>query len=286
MKKKLMNVIDSLFLELIKSDFNLGIFINNFEQKVFQDFNFNRESFNIPKNILITRIDGIGDYIITTPFIRGIRENYPDANIILIVSPLVYNLAKTNKYVNEIYIFEGSMNNRIIEFAILELIQLCYKYIWFKNNEFRQIDIAFSLQCISDYNLPLLLSYFSGATKRVGYGINPFILYDMNIQNLTIEKINELIPNNFIDSFILTDLIIPTNDKIHEIERYMYILQVLNLKYSSDELELSLDNDIINNMKQYINKDKKNIIVSIGSSQLRAVYDINFSIIINLIIGI
>lgn len=273
MQKQLIPVLDSIFSELIKSDFNLGIFINNFEQKVFQDFNFSRNFNNDPQNILIVRTDGIGDYVLTTPFIRGIRENYPYANIILVVSPLVYNLAKTNQYVDEVYIFEGSMNYRIIEFAILELIQCCYKYIWFKNNKFRQIDIAFSPQCGTDNQLPMLLSYFSGATKRIGYGINPFAVSD--IEDLTIEKVNEAIPNNFMDFFVITDLILLTNNEVHEVEKNIYILKVLHLNYSSDELELTLENGVIDKVKQYINKNKKNIIVNIGGSQLQAIYDIN-----------
>ena len=275
MQKELINTVESFFNRITKADFNIGTFINDFEQQVFIDYSFNREPNNSIKNILITRMDAVGDYILTTPFIRGIRKNYPNANIILVVSSLIYNLAKTNKYVDEVYIFDGSLNDRILEFTLIEILQFCSKYIWFKDNKFRQIDIAFSPQCGGDCIIPLLLSYFSGSPKRIGFGTAPYAALNLNIKKLTDENIGDILPNYFLDSFVLTDVVLLTKEEVHEVEKYTYLLKLLDLKLDNTDLELNITNDDINNVKKYINPNKKNIIVNIGSSQNRAIYDIN-----------
>ena len=57
------------------------------------------------KNILIVRLDVIGDMILTSGFIREVRANFPQAKITLVVSPLVYPIVELCPYVDEILIF-------------------------------------------------------------------------------------------------------------------------------------------------------------------------------------
>ena len=48
---------------------------------------------NVPKeNILIVRMDGIGDMVLMTPFLRELRRNHPCAKITLLTSPIAFEL--------------------------------------------------------------------------------------------------------------------------------------------------------------------------------------------------
>ena len=58
------------------------------------------------ENILIVRIDAIGDMIVTSGFIREVRANFPHARMTLVVSPLVYPLVELCPYVNEVLSFD------------------------------------------------------------------------------------------------------------------------------------------------------------------------------------
>ena len=58
------------------------------------------------KNILLIRLDEIGDVVLMTPLLREMRSNYPEADITLIVKPQVYNLVELCPYVNKVMTFD------------------------------------------------------------------------------------------------------------------------------------------------------------------------------------
>lgn len=53
-------------------------------------------------NILIIQTAFIGDLILTTPFIREVKKQYPDSSISLIVNAGLESIIKNNPYVDEI----------------------------------------------------------------------------------------------------------------------------------------------------------------------------------------
>ena len=277
MYEKIKSVVNQMFSSVIQPNFNPGIFINDLEQKLFSKYfirNKEYNNYNEVKNILIVRLDGIGDYILTTGFIREISKNFPNAKITLVVSPSVYDLAKTNKYVNEIYVFEGSSNNRLVQFTFVELLQFCLENLWFKDGELRQFDYAFSPQCGSDVFIALLLIYLSGAVERIGFGSRPYTALLMDLNTITPEEKEELIPNYWLDSFVLTNPIIITKNEDHEVDKYNYIIKVLGLKIFNTDLELTVLDEDIQKVQKYLIKNKEKIVVGIGSSQEVAKYDI------------
>ena len=52
------------------------------------------------KQILVVRLDEIGDMVLTTPFFRELRRNYPEAEITLVVKPAIYNLMELCPYID------------------------------------------------------------------------------------------------------------------------------------------------------------------------------------------
>ncbi|HNW42966.1 MAG TPA: glycosyltransferase family 9 protein [Elusimicrobiales bacterium] len=59
------------------------------------------------KRILLILIGRLGDYIVTTPFLEGLRRRYPGAEITLITSKKAMNLAASNRNVDRVLIFRG-----------------------------------------------------------------------------------------------------------------------------------------------------------------------------------
>ena len=57
--------------------------------------------------ILLVMIGRLGDYILTTPFMDGLRKKYPAAVITLITSKKAANLAKTSRSIDRVVIFSG-----------------------------------------------------------------------------------------------------------------------------------------------------------------------------------
>ena len=81
------------------------------------------------ENILIVRLDVIGDMIITSGFIREVRANFPKARITLVVSPIVFPIVELCPYVNEIFIFDKSkLDRRNITPVFESLITFCIEY--------------------------------------------------------------------------------------------------------------------------------------------------------------
>ncbi|MCK4935367.1 MAG: glycosyltransferase family 9 protein [Elusimicrobiales bacterium] len=62
------------------------------------------------ENILLILIGRVGDYVITTPFIKTLRTKYPKAKITLLVSTKAKQLALRNKDLDEVIIFENWTN--------------------------------------------------------------------------------------------------------------------------------------------------------------------------------
>jgi len=54
------------------------------------------------KRVLVVRLDQIGDVVMTTPFLRELRGNLPNAWITLVVNPSILNLVENCPYVDEV----------------------------------------------------------------------------------------------------------------------------------------------------------------------------------------
>jgi heptosyltransferase-2 len=117
------------------------------------------------KRILIVRLDGIGDVVLTTPFLRELRRNLPKAWITLIIKPEVYNLMELCPYVNEVLVFNYQMQGRLQRVRIVgRIIKFAWKYLWW-----RRFDLAIVPRWGFDYYRASWLVYFSGARWRVGF---------------------------------------------------------------------------------------------------------------------
>ena len=57
------------------------------------------------KNILIVKMDRIGDFVLSIPFMRALRRNMPNAGISILTQPLISPLLEGCPYVDDQYVF-------------------------------------------------------------------------------------------------------------------------------------------------------------------------------------
>ena len=57
------------------------------------------------KRILIINLAGIGDFLLSTPSLRALRNKYNEAEIYLLITPRIYKIAKNLNYINKIVAF-------------------------------------------------------------------------------------------------------------------------------------------------------------------------------------
>ena len=219
----------------------------------FDQFGY-REEISAPvENILVVRLDAIGDMILTSGFLRELRKNFPQAHITFVVSPLVYPIVEMCPYVNEVLVFDRKKlaNNFPEQFA--QLIAFCRENLWSK-----KFSIAFSPQWGSQNLQGLLLCWLSGARERIGFGTNPY-------KNYGFEPSAE---ESAIDNFLLTKNIFTQQSEVAEIEKMFYLLKAVGLKVNQTHTELFFGaTDFIRarELLQNISPNCKKVIVGIGA---------------------
>ncbi|MBQ7704912.1 MAG: glycosyltransferase family 9 protein [Selenomonadaceae bacterium] len=196
----------------------LTIMEDAFQKSGFRDERKDNEQ----KNILVMRLDGIGDNVLSSGFLRELRRNYPSAYITLIVNPTVYNLVELCPYVNEV--FPITYNENLI-FWLNGAIKLCREQLWR-----RHFDICFHPRWDIAYCYEHLLGFISGAKERIGYSTK---VYPAK------EKINA-----GYDLFLTKSILNPPN-VIHETERNLYILKALGLNVQDTKNEVWFNHEDI-----------------------------------------
>jgi len=120
------------------------------------------------RSILVVRGDGIGDLVLTSPFLRELRRSNPDAWITLVADSRFVNLVELCPYVNEVLPFDpryGGRFGRLGQHG--KALTLARKYLWK-----RKFDLALLPRWDADYYESAFVAYFSGAPWRVGYAEN------------------------------------------------------------------------------------------------------------------
>ncbi|MBN1255244.1 MAG: glycosyltransferase family 9 protein [Deltaproteobacteria bacterium] len=110
------------------------------------------------KSILVVRLDRIGDLVLSTPTFKAIREHFPKAKIVLLVSLYTKDIVEGNPYIDELI----TIDKKIGVVKKLRLIR-----------EIR--DKKFDLSIALSYCfLSIMATFLSGARFRVGidnYGL-------------------------------------------------------------------------------------------------------------------
>lgn len=206
------------------------------------------------ENILIVRLDAIGDMILTSGFIREVRKNFPAARITLIVTPGVYPIVELCPYVNEVLTLEKNALFGNIAETLEKIAVFCRDNLWQKN-----FSVAFSPRWFSDTLIELLIVWLSGARERIGYGTNPFKSW-----------LGDPPPDEAAqDNFFLTKNIVTPQNVISDADKNFYLLAAAGLKINETHIELWYGAEDFRRAKEWIEKlptDSKKIILGIGAS--------------------
>lgn len=87
--------------------------------------------------ILIYRCDAIGDYIVTTPAIKLIKERFPGSVVDMIVSHRNHDIAKQNPSLRNVYLFDESLKSALTLRKRLrkENYDICFTFFLFKTTK-------------------------------------------------------------------------------------------------------------------------------------------------------
>lgn len=232
-----------------------------FKNKEEQYNEFNKKQIN---RILILRLDEIGDVVMTTPFIRELRRNFPKAEITLIVKSQIYNLVELCPYVDKILTF----NRYSGRFSFIINIFKAYNFSK-KNLQKEQFDLCIIPRWDTDVYGASYLAYFSKAKRRIAYS----------------ECVSAIksVENKGFDAFF-TDVITKT-EHLHEVERNLDVLRFLNMSIKNDRLELWNERNIISTLAKEDIKTLKFVVVTSTSSEFKEWNINNYIDVINRITG-
>ena len=130
---------------------------------VFSPFGLKR--LKLPENvrkILVIRLDGIGDVLLSTPVYEALKKQYPSAKLTVLVGAHTKGVIKMNPYIDNVLVLRNTWFTTISKIKFGEILSMLRKI---RKEEF---DIGIDLR--GDIRNILLM--FSGKVRyRIGYGI-------------------------------------------------------------------------------------------------------------------
>ncbi len=106
--------------------------------------------------ILIFNVNWLGDIIFTSPFIRAVREYFPDSHITCVAPPRCKEILEANTRINELIVFDEDGSEK----TILGKLKFAFKL------RKKKFDTAFILHRSLT---KALITFIAGIEKRVGY---------------------------------------------------------------------------------------------------------------------
>ena len=213
------------------------------------------------KNILVVRLDGIGDMILTSGFLRELRRNFPCARITLVVSPIMFPIVEMCPYVNEVLVFDKNSMDRRFFATVKSIADFCRENFWHKKFSF-----AFLPQW-GDNFAALLIAWLSGARERIGYGASTVNLW-----------LNNMYPDDEArDNFLLTKNVISPLSVITDVEKHFYVLEAAGLRVEETHMELFFDTEDFRRARellQVVPPNCKKIAFGIGGSASNKKYPV------------
>lgn len=203
------------------------------------------------QEILVIRLDEIGDFVMTTAFLRELRITFPQARITLVVKPIVYNLAETCPYVDCVHVYNPYAGGHFAK-AKLTWRRRRFAKRFLQNKQF---DLVIAPRWDADDHGALPLVHLSLAKRRVGY--SEFVSERKRKKNRGFNR-------------YLTDII--EDDSIsHEVEKNLNIIRYLGGRVASDALELWLTPEDEEAAASWLApfQEKKHPLIALGIGALR-----------------
>ena len=160
--------------------------------------------------ILLLRLDRIGDFVLGIPAYRALREAYPKDRISVVVPSPVGELAKACPYFDEVYLFEALW--LLPDHAPWERWKSALKLVRFLRSKKFDLLLDFRYQ----NRLDPLVAGLSGAKRRVGYDLGWV-------------------------SQCLTEKVPQPPSELHQIDRNLHLLLSMGITGGTRRLEMWFD---------------------------------------------
>lgn len=201
------------------------------------------------ESILVIRLDTIGNCVMTSGFLRELRKNRPQAQITLVVTPLVRPLMEICPYVDEVLEF-ASGAGMALQDILRSAISFCFRHLWQ-----HRFDLCFCPQWGTDLSWSLLLGFLGGARERIGYS----------------EKVHEeKAQRNRGYDRLLTRALASPPEAVHEVSRAFYLLQDFGMEVREDRIEVWFDEQdrlVAHRLLVNFMEDHPLVVVALGASQ-------------------
>ena len=199
------------------------------------------------QNVLIVRLDEIGDMVLTSPLLRHVRQAMPEAWITLVTKPAVSNLVARCPYIDELLTFDAGSP------GLLRRLRLMRRAVKFArtNLRYRNYDLAILPRFDADFSAATFVAYFSGAPWRIGFS-----------EHATRDKQRA---NRGYDR-LLTH-VVDVGDTKHEVERSVQLTRQLRINSDDDHLELwpdSADEDVADLVLAPCTGERMSPVVALG----------------------
>lgn len=214
---------------------------------------FSKIDQNSINNIIVFRLNKVGDMICTLPFLKTLRNHFEKAKITVFTEQPAQEIMQVLDYINGFIIYKN--NNKLFLNKYLESYRLINNYK--KKSSIKKFDIAFGVKGGFSSSLALL-TLISGASLRAGYVNKNHIL--RHCYNLPVASVD----------FAHT----------HQVETCLNILSVIGIKDFAKDISIEIPADFTNKVHEFIalNKislDKPVILFNISNNREKSSWDID-----------
>jgi heptosyltransferase-2 len=177
------------------------------------------------RRVLVVRADAVGDLVLTSPFLRELRRNLPEAHITLCVDTSCMNLVERCPHVDEVITYRSRRMNKEQRAARIEAVLS-------KGRELRgrRLDLAILPRWGTDFYLASQLVCLSGARWRIGY--SEHVDHEKRVRNRGYDR--------------YFSHVLDPRGTCHEVERNLQLLEYLGCTVEDRGLDLWLDEDDLN----------------------------------------
>lgn len=200
-------------------------------------------------DILVLRPDGVGDVVMSGPFLRELRRARPHARITLVVAPRALNLVQTCPYVDRVLTVRIPPPKAVVETWWRPLARRTAALSLARRDlSPGSYDLAVVPRWGVDHHEASVLAYLSGATYRVGYS-----------EHVSDDKQKR---NRGYDRYFT--LVVDDRSVKHEVERNLALLSVLRVEPSDDKLETWLSEEDEDFASEILASPADELLVALG----------------------
>lgn len=210
--------------------------LHNIEQ-IFQEDVYDKQPLS-PQNILLIRLDEIGDMVMSSTSIKNVRAKYPDADITFVCSPWVKNMLTSCSDINRVMTVNKKTFKNVNSINVLKLFwSFSHKALLQYN-----FDTTIVLRHNEDAVFESAIAFMTGAVRRWGFDINASMWW------------RHLKPSRaFINNILMNRSVMLPYFVTHEADKQLYLMSRLGIPTKYKDLQLFFGKKDLERAKEWIN---------------------------------